>query len=158
VAGGIHAQRADHVRGDALPVGAEQRAGAFVEHQPADGVALAGRHGVEVGDQQPGHPVGGEHVGAAAQDHRRAVAQLFHQGEQPRAYGLSPRRPAAPHRSRPPGDGAKVFTLGRIEPERGRDGVENGLRGCDRPALLEADVVVDAHAGQRRQFLAAWSG
>ena len=46
-------------------------------------------------------------------------------------------------------------TLGLVELERVRDGVEDGLRGSPEVATLEAYVVLDAHAGEQRHLLAS---
>ncbi|OKI21701.1 hypothetical protein A6A25_10585 [Saccharothrix sp. CB00851] len=48
--------------------------------------------------------------------------------------------------------------FGLVQPQHAGDGVEHRVRHGRGASLFEAHVVVHAHAGQQRQFLAAQAG
>jgi hypothetical protein len=74
VTAGVVVQRGDGAARRHLPV-AVQLTGARVEEHVPGHIALAVRPLVEVGDQRPAHPVGGQHVQAAADDAGRDTGQ-----------------------------------------------------------------------------------
>ena len=154
---GVHPQHGGGVRGGGVPVRV-QFARRGVEEEEAGLVALVRRPRVEVGDQRAGERVGGHHVRAPAQDERRAVrgVERGQQSANRLADGLAG-HPAAVAGS----DGAlmgqieQVRVFGVVQSQRGRQRLQHLGRRGPATALLEPGVVVDAHAGQLGEFLAA---
>ena len=116
-------------------------------------------HGLRVdvtGEQCVAHRVPGQHVTAATEDDRRAVAQGVEQFHERwvgvLGGGSSLHHPATAGRL---AEHVQVLSLGRAELQSSGESVEH-LRGrVSGMALLEAGVVGGAHPGQQRELLAA---
>ncbi len=67
---------------------------------------------------------------------------------------LRPPRPGGRGRGRA-GEVKQVLALGLVELQRRREPVEDGVGRAGEVPALHPDVVVDAHAGQQRDLLAA---
>jgi NADP-dependent 3-hydroxy acid dehydrogenase YdfG len=104
--------------------------------------------------QRGGQRVGGKDVHAPADHERRRVRPRVHQLQELGAYPLGARGGAAAARRR----SRQLVQVRRsvvVEAKRPCQRVDHLLRGMALAALLEADVVVGADAGQRGQLLPA---
>jgi hypothetical protein len=116
----VQVQGGHGVAGDRLPVGV-QLAGGLIEKDEPGQVAFPVRQRVEVGEQRAGHPVGGQHVQAAAGDHGQGGRVASHEGG-------SARPPVRAAPSRAPAGAVRWFAGGAARPA----GRRPGRRGTSR--------------------------
>src|SRR5207248_10213657 len=113
----------------------------------------------EIGDQRGGEAVPGQDVVIAADDVRGDVGRRVQQPLQPRAYALPLPRPRCRVPVRPgAGQPVEVRALHGVQAQGAGDGVQDGFGEVEGAALFQADVVIDADAGQQGEFLAAQAG
>ncbi len=158
VARGRRPQAGHDVRGGGRPVLRVGRPdgcargvrGVGQEQQPVQ-VAPVRRQRRPVAVQRGGHRVPGEHVALRAEHQGRQVGhpvdQSQHAGPHVHLHPTGPRRGAA-------GEVEDLVAGVVVEPQRPGEGTQHLRRRHRTAALLEADDVVDADAGQHRHLLA----
>jgi hypothetical protein len=155
VAAGGEAQVGDRLPRSLLPVWVEL-AGALVEEDLARRVPLLAWERTEVDPERRREPVPREDVHPPSEDHGRDAVECVEQAPdlRPDALGL--------WRAAPAGGGAgevvQVRELVVVEAEGLRDRLQDLVRRLAGAALLEADVLVDADAGELGELLSAQAG
>jgi len=146
------AQDRDRRAAGHLPVG-EQLAGPRVQEHPA---RVAGAW-LEPGQERPSHPVHRVDVAADVDDHRRDLQAVQ---QQPQSF-VGRRDPQLSGRGggdRGAHQVVQVQPLDLRQPQRAGDRVEDLVGRLQRATLLQARVVVQAHAGEHRHLLATQPG
>ena len=151
VLAGTEPQVGDVAAGDGRPVVAEPGPVAGVEVDLVRPRPLVRRDVREVHEDRGGEPVPRDDVGVVPDDVRGRVGDRVEQVLQRRAQPGGRVRAGPARRVR---EAVQVGVLVGVQPQRPRDRVEDLGGHPVRGALLQPDVVGDAHARELRQLLA----
>src|SRR5580658_4380172 len=151
----IHPERADHKARDALPV-ILRSAGARLQEDEAQDVALLRRQRSIVHEHHGRRPVPGHDVPNRGPDHGRARVQRVEHALQPRRHAFV--LPVARLRRSAEAEQEEVLALDVRQHERAGDPVEHVGRRRAAAPLLEPSVPGRADVGALRHFFAAQAG
>ncbi len=147
---GRQTQMPDRVEGAGLPVRVQAALG-LLEKEVPGGVEARHRPAVE----EPGQAVPRQDVEAVVHDQRGRVGD---QVEHTQQLGTNPATRRLRAATALAGEPVQVLALGLVEAENASQRIEYLLGGLGRPALFQANVVVDADPGQVGDLLAAQPG